>query len=54
MERITTLILSGLVGFYGIALCIDEPELLIFKSKVFFCGVLVVWALKMADNSKKN
>ena len=54
MERITTLILSALVGFYGVALLVDNSELLIFKSKVFFCGVLVVWVLKIADNLKKN
>lgn len=47
MKRITTLILCFLIGFYGTALLIDTPEMLLIKSKVLFGGVLIATILKI-------
>lgn len=54
MKRITTLILCFLIGFYGTALLIDTPELLLIKSKVLFGGVLIVAILKIIVDFKEK
>ena len=54
MKRITTFILCFLIGFYGMALFTDTPELLLIKSKVLFGGVLLVTILKIIDDFKWN
>jgi len=50
MKKITTFILCSLIGFYGMALFTDTPELLLIKSKVLFGGVLVATILKIIDD----
>ncbi len=52
MKRITTLILCFLIGFYGMALFTNTLELLLFKSKVFFGGVLLATILVIIDDFK--
>lgn len=54
MKRITTLILCLLIGFYGMALLIDTPELLLIKSKVLFVGVLIATILKIIVDFKEE
>jgi hypothetical protein len=54
MKQITTMILCFLVGFYGIALFTDAPELLLFKSKVLFGGMLLVTVLNLIDYFKED
>ena len=54
MKRITTLILCFLIGFYGTALLIDTPELLLTKSKVLFGGVLIATILKIIVDFKEK
>jgi hypothetical protein len=39
MLRITSLLLTFLVGFYGFALFTDNPEILLVKAKILFGGV---------------
>lgn len=53
MKRITTFILCFLIGFYGMSLFTDTPELLLIKSKVLFGGVLLVTVLKIIDDFKE-
>lgn len=54
MKRTTTLILCFLIGFYGTALLIDTPELLLIKSKVLFGGVLIATILKIIGDFKEE
>ena len=54
MKRITTLILCFLIGFYGTALLIDTPELLLIKSKVLFGGVFIATILKIIGDFKEE
>lgn len=54
MKRITTMILCYLLGFYGVALFIDTPEILLLKSKVLFGGVLIATILKIIDDVKSD
>ena len=54
MKKITTSILCFLIGFYGMALFIDTPESLLFKSKVLFTGVIIVTVLKIIDEDSKD
>ncbi len=48
------MILFFLLGFYGVALLIDNPEILLLKSKVLFGGVLVATILKIIDDVKSD
>ena len=54
MKRITTMILCFLLGFYGVALSIDTPEILLLKSKVLFGGVLIATILKLIDDNESD
>jgi lipopolysaccharide export LptBFGC system permease protein LptF len=54
MKRITTMILCFLLGFFGVALFIDTPEILLMKSKVLFGGVLIATILKIIDDVKSD
>lgn len=48
------LILGFLIGFYGLALFIDTPEILILKSKIFFGGVVLVLFLTIFEEKNKK
>jgi hypothetical protein len=54
MKKMINGILGFLIGFYGMALWIDTPEMLLFKSKILFGGVFIVTILKIIDDLRTD
>ena len=52
MRKTTNLISAFLIGFYGVALLIDEPQMLKIKSIVFFIGFIIITVLNIIDGQK--
>ena len=49
MRGIAILILCFIVGFYGMALVMDEPKMLVVKAYVLYSGVIISLILLIAD-----
>lgn len=54
MRKTTNLISAFLIGFYGVALLIDQPELLRIKSIVFFIGFTIITVLNIIDEQRQR
>ena len=56
MKGIIIVILAALIGFYGVALLIDTPEIFLIKSKVLFGGLVLLTLLGVIDffRERKN
>lgn len=54
MKKITTLILCFLIGFYGFSLFTNDSELLLFKAKFLFFGVILVTILNIIEILKNK
>jgi hypothetical protein len=49
MGKLVTYILMFLIGFFGLSLVIDNPDVILFKSYILFGGVVVSAILLMID-----
>lgn len=54
MQKISNLILSASIGFYGMSIANDSTELLIAKSKVFFSAVVLAAILNIVDSLRRS
>ena len=52
MRKIASIIMALFIGFFGMALIIDEPNLLIIKAKIFFWGIVISFILLIIDETK--
>lgn len=53
MKRIAITILCFFIGFYGMSLFTETPELILYKSKVFFCGIILATILLVINDFRE-